>query len=209
VSSRCFATAAQLLVQVPPPDALAIDIPIGLAEAGARACDLEARRVLGRPRNSSVFPAPLRRVLEAHSWEEACAIRKQIDGVRMSKQAWGIVGKVRDVNRELARHPELEGRVSEVHPEVSFRAWAGAPIQHAKRTRAGRGERRALVDAQFGPDAFGRVRAAQPTGRVAHDDILDAFAALWSAERILRREAGTLPPAPPRDRLGLPMRIVC
>ena len=36
---------------------IAIDIPIGLSSTGARACDLAARRLLGR-RRSSVFPAP-------------------------------------------------------------------------------------------------------------------------------------------------------
>ena len=38
--------------------AVFIDIPIGLVDSGPteRTCDLEARRMLGRPRGSSVFP---------------------------------------------------------------------------------------------------------------------------------------------------------
>jgi hypothetical protein len=43
---------------------------------------------------------------------------------------------------------------------------------------------------------------------VADDDILDAFAALWTAERIAPGEAVTLPEVPPRDRHGLPMEMV-
>ena len=39
--------------------ALAIDIPIGIPEAGARPADREARALLG-PRRNSVFPAPVR-----------------------------------------------------------------------------------------------------------------------------------------------------
>jgi predicted RNase H-like nuclease len=156
-----------------------------------------------------VFPAPLRRVLAARSWEEACAIRAGIEGRRMSKQAWGIVAKVREVDRALAQRRELRERVFEVHPEVSFSAWARAPLRHAKRTRAGRGERRALVDAHFGLGAFDAVRAVHARGRVGADDLLDAFAALWTAERSLRREAETLPRDPPLDGVGLPMRIVC
>lgn len=35
--------------------ALAVDIPIGLLN-GTRACDTAARRLLGQPRGSSVFP---------------------------------------------------------------------------------------------------------------------------------------------------------
>lgn len=44
-----------------PPDlaCVAIDIPIGLLE-GPRACDKAARKLLGQPRGSSVFPAPRR-----------------------------------------------------------------------------------------------------------------------------------------------------
>jgi predicted RNase H-like nuclease len=42
-----------------------IDIPIGLLDHGARTCDVEARRLLGRDRGSSVFPSPIRTMLDA------------------------------------------------------------------------------------------------------------------------------------------------
>jgi predicted RNase H-like nuclease len=42
----------------------------------------------------------------------------------------------------------------------------------------------------------------------APDDVLDAFAALWSADRIARGEAINLPAIPPRDSVGLRMEIV-
>lgn len=56
-------------------DIVAVDVPIGLLDAykvGGRACDRAARKLLGRPRGSSVFPAPVRPVLTATSWEDAC-----------------------------------------------------------------------------------------------------------------------------------------
>ena len=43
---------------------------------------------------------------------------------------------------------------------------------------------------------------------VAVDDVLDAFAALWTAGRIARGEASTLPISPLRDSQDLPMEIV-
>ena len=43
--------------------------------------------------------------------------------------------------------------------------------------------------------------------QVGDDDILDAFAALWSAERLLRGEAITLPVEPELDATGLAMEI--
>jgi predicted RNase H-like nuclease len=48
-------------------DIVAVDVPIGLCDAyqvGGRACDREARKQL-RKRASSVFPAPVRSVLDA------------------------------------------------------------------------------------------------------------------------------------------------
>jgi predicted RNase H-like nuclease len=51
-------------------DIIAVDVPIGLFDAyevGGRACDRAARKLLGRRRTSSVFPAPVRSVLAATS----------------------------------------------------------------------------------------------------------------------------------------------
>jgi predicted RNase H-like nuclease len=208
IRSGCFATAAELFAQDPAPTVLGIDIPIGLTSEGARDCDKEARQVLGRPRASSVFPAPIRPVLSAESWEEACAIRERVDGKRMSKQAWAIVSKIRDVDREMTGRPKMQRLIREVHPEVSFWAWAGRPMRYRKTKRAGREERLTVVEGHFGSGAFGAVRELYPVNRVGHDDILDAFAALWSAERILTGNAQTLPHHPPVDRRGLRLEIV-
>jgi predicted RNase H-like nuclease len=126
----------------------------------------------------------------------------------MSKQAWGIVDRIRAVDGELRAHPRLQRRTHEVHPEVAFQAWNGAPIPFGKRSLRGREQRRRLVDRHFGPSAYDAVRARFPARNVAHDDILDAFATLWSAERILRGEGRSLPESPPTDEYGLRMEIV-
>jgi predicted RNase H-like nuclease len=208
IEARCHASAGDLLREQPASEVLCIDIPIGLTDAGSRTCDVEARRRLGRRRSTSVFPAPLRPVLAARSWEEACTIRERIEGKRMSKQAWGIVGKVREVDRELRADRSLHGRVHEVHPEVSFTAWAGHAMFHPKKSRAGHAERRQLIASYFGPDAYDHVREQFPVKHVGHDDVADAFAVLWTAERVARGSAGTLPVAPPLDSHGLRMEIV-
>ena len=208
IASGCFESARALFSQRPSPNLIAIDIPIGLTDSGPRACDLAARQLLGRPRASSVFPAPIRAVLDARSWEEACAIRNRAEGKRMSKQAWAIVGKIGEVDEELRAHPRLRKRAREVHPEVSFQAWDGAAMRFRKTSRRGRDERRPLVDRYFGPAAFQMVRDRFRVKDVGHDDILDAFAALWSAERILRGMSRSLPERPPIDPCGLRMEIV-
>lgn len=67
--------------------AVAVDIPMDLPDAGRRACDLQAKVRLGAAR-SSVFPAPLRSMLAAGTYDEACAIGRRADGHAISRQTW-------------------------------------------------------------------------------------------------------------------------
>src|SRR5204863_3751989 len=115
----------------------------------------------------------------------------------------------RAIDEALRSNPGIRDRVYEVHPEVSFRAWnGGAAMLHPKKTLAGGRDRLTLVGAHFGSVAFDRVRARHSRRDAADDDILDAFAALWTAERIANGTARTLPENPPLDATGLPMRII-
>jgi predicted RNase H-like nuclease len=81
------------------------------------------------------------------------------------------------------------------------------PIVEPKKKAPGAAKRRALIDAHFGPTAFDTIRVRYPRNDVADDDIYDAFAALWTAEGIVRRESRTLPEKPDTDSAGLPMRM--
>jgi predicted RNase H-like nuclease len=101
----------------------------------------------------------------------------------------------------------LRERLFEVHPEVSFAAWNEGPMLFPKRHREGHQSRRDLIARHFGADAFDSVAAQVRGEKVAVDDIADAFAALWSANRILMGAAGRFPASPQFDSLGLPMHI--
>jgi predicted RNase H-like nuclease len=206
-SAQVYGTVAELVAGTRDLAVVAIDVPIGLADVEPRQCDIEARRLLGPARASSVFPTPVRAALDAATYEEACARSAAACGRRLSRQTFNILDRIRDVDRALRAAPELQRRFHEAHPEVCFHVWHGGPLGHGKRTAEGRTERRALVAAAFGP-LFETVRGAWPRGAVADDDILDAGATLWTAERVVRGEAWTMPAAPPRDRHGLPMRMV-
>jgi hypothetical protein len=76
ITARVFLTFRDLVTAL---DAIviAIDIPIGLTDSGARQCDHLARRHLGSKRGSSVFPAPIRPALAA-SPSRICGIRDLI-----------------------------------------------------------------------------------------------------------------------------------
>ena len=209
IHSRLFPSAEALLLQEPLPAVLAIDIPMGLPATGQRQCEVEARRILGRPRSSSVFPVPVRPALRARSREEADRLHRRVDGRGVGAQAWHLYGRIREVDALLRKHREVAAVTFEVHPEVAFTAWnGGAPMGYGKKSRQGREERLALVRHTFGPQAFERVRARYLVREAAHDDILDAFATLWSARRIRSGKAVFLPSTPALDPQGLAMRIV-
>jgi predicted RNase H-like nuclease len=176
IESQCFPDAKTMVSQHPQPQVLTIDVPIGLLDAGARNCDREARAVLGRRKNS-VFTAPLRPMLPAETWEEACGIRESIEGKRITKQVWGILPKVREVDELMIERSDLREWVHEVHPEVCFWAWKGEPMSHPKRKKPGRHERLEPVVDHFGNEPFQSARQLYYKEDVADDDILDAFAA--------------------------------
>jgi predicted RNase H-like nuclease len=179
---------------------VAIDIPIGLAESGPRSADHHARRFLGR-RASSVFPAPLRPLLALRDFDDANRVARDLQKRGISKQGWAIVPKVAQIDRLLQRYRHLRGRVYEVHPEVSFAAWNDhEPIAATKHTKEGLAARRALAVAHFG-------ELPPVPKHASENDVLDALAALWTAERILEGRARELGDAR-ADLTGLPMRIV-
>jgi predicted RNase H-like nuclease len=180
--------------------AVAIDIPIGLPEREPRPCDLAARKLLG-PRASSVFPAPLRCVLGSTTYQDACARSFDQCGKRMSKQAYGILPKIEEVDSVMI--PARQHSMVEVHPEVSFAVLAGRPMGHHKSTPEGRAERLNVLRPKFiDLDEHGNttIRNTNP------DDILDAFVAAWSARRWLARTHRQL--GGELDSRGLRMEIV-
>ena len=187
---------------------IAIHIPIGLPERGPRLCDLEARHLLGAARGTSIFPAPIRPTLSASTLDEASEIRFKIEGKRISPPAFRVLARVRQVDASLRGSPQLRERVREIHPEVSFFFLAGGrPMRDGKKTEAGRTERQRLLEATFGHFVSDAL-AARYYMETTMDDVLDAFAALWTAERIHNHRSVTIPAAPPADGLGLPMEIV-
>ncbi|MBK6791344.1 MAG: DUF429 domain-containing protein [Anaerolineales bacterium] len=208
ISWRLCRTFEDILKGTDFPEVLAIDIPIGLKEKGGRLCDQSARKVLGPVRSSSVFSAPLQQVLKSTSYLEACSIREGIEGKRMSRQAYAILPKIREVDAVMSSAPNLQSQVREVHPEVSFHFMneARTPLQ-SKKTASGRQERLALLTPIFGDGVFQALEARRELSSQP-DDVLDAFAALWTAERIYQGVARPLPEFPEVDSKGLRMEIV-
>ena len=186
---------------------LCVDIPIGLSDGPTpRQCDVAARKLLGRPRASSIFPPPIRQCLAAKDPETASEICFRHSGKKLNRQSFFIMNKIRQVDEVVT--PQLQRRVREIHPEISFCALnSGKPVQYPKRKLAGRKERVRLLSPIF-PDVQELLASARKPGEVAADDILDALVAVWTAGQAVIGRAKTLPGEPGRDRKGLRMEIL-
>jgi len=196
----------------PDAGAVLIDIPIGLISgAGSgRLCDAAARKALKPLRHASIFSPPCRPALSASAYREACEINLKVCGKKISRQAWGIAGKIKEVDEFLQGRPEARGRVRETHPEICFWALAGGtPMAHGKKSAAGEAERLALLERVYPKSGAIFKDALNRHARkdLARDDILDALVTAATATR-LKHGSATLPADPPRDRCGLAMEIV-
>lgn len=179
---------------------VAVDMPIGLADSGPRQCDRAARQLLG-PRRSSIFPTPIRAVLACETYPEALEISRKACGVGLSKQAWFLVPKLREVDAVMRRSRRTD-TVLEVSPELSFAALAGAPLMHPKRTVEGLRIRLELLRPYF-PDLDDLLTRRYPGA--APDDLLDACALAWSAHRLQQGNGCRV--GEEVDGTGLPMTV--
>jgi predicted RNase H-like nuclease len=169
---------------------IAVDVPIDPAGLGTRPADAAARAFVGAGRASSVFATPPRAALEARTFSEANEIARTITGKGISQQAFALGRKILEVHA-LA---EVDERVIEMHPEVSFCELASVHVLESKHTPEGLDRRRELL-ADAGVRLPGAVRG------VPEADLLDAAVGAWTAARYSAGKAQAVP-AGHADRLG-------
>jgi predicted RNase H-like nuclease len=190
------------VLAVPGVEAIGIDMPIGLSDDGARACDVAARELLaGLGAAGSVFPAPVRAVLAARDYAHAREVSRAATGGRRapSAQTYQLVAAIRALDDALGDPPRDD--VVEVHPELAFRE-LDARVRDPKVTARGLAQRLTALRAVMDVDEA--LAAAPP--RVPAVDALDACAAAWSAQRVADGTARTVGVDTP-DARGRPMRI--
>ena len=215
---RAFTTFRKLLAHYHEARLVLVDIPIGLPQGRERRdCDPEARKLLGRPRGSSVFPTPTRRtVMQAAAAPEdyggAAEIECRFAGKGISKQAFAIAPKIAEVDTVLLdRGVSATSPVREVHPEICF--WTlnnRQPMRFSKKTREGRSKRLRVLQ-EINPqtqEIYDSALKEYLRKQVARDDILDALAAAVTAKLGWPDNLRTLPECPPTDDKCLPMEMV-
>jgi predicted RNase H-like nuclease len=176
-------------------EVIAIHAPIGLPgerAPGGRACDREARRLLGRRRGTAIISPPPRSLLGD----------LEVDG--LSAVARVLLPRIQEAHREIASyHQRL---VYEVHPELGFYELnGGRPLRYGKRTTMGRDERLALLSDRI--PGIERVLEFRPD-TISLPSLLDACINLWTARRIAARAVTRLPEVPEWNQDGLRMELV-
>lgn len=216
-------------------DSILVDIPIGLPdragpngrrrETAFRACDEAARDKLGN-RKSSVFPVPVRPVMEAlrkeRRWSDVRNTLKRttLNGRtlsvnkgegRITAQSFAILPKIIEVDDLLQSSDKACSIVRETHPEVCFRVLVGDDRKErlstfSKKHGLGFLNRVAIVESCYPGARCAIFKACEEWPRVASDDIVDAMACAVTATA--RDELEALSGTPPEDSKGRPMEIV-
>ncbi|MFO7863136.1 MAG: DUF429 domain-containing protein [Salinivirgaceae bacterium] len=155
-----------------------IDMPIGLNRAGStRKCDVLLRSQLPRLLKSSVFSPPVEEAVFADTYREACEINQRITGKKISKQAWNITPRIRELNRFLECGKQSECW-HESHPELFFqRLNNDVALTFKKKQKQGVEERLAILKMCFSSVDVFFYSILQSTLRkhLKADDILDAM----------------------------------
>lgn len=196
------------------PHLVAVDMPIGLPERvglGGRGPERALRPHLGE-RQSSVFSVPSRAAVHAADYRAACeaALATSQPPRKISKQAFFLFPKIREIDALLRAGTAWRERVFETHPEGTFMMLNdGQALAEPKKVKGrphppGMALRRTLL-----------AGAGVPAGLLAHpvprgageDDLLDAIACSVTAQRIAAGTARRFAQDEDRDAFGLPVAI--
>ena len=210
-SHALYESAEALLDRYADAGRILIDIPIGLVEGRPkeRKCDLEARRLLGKPRNASVFPVPSRAALSSPTYEDAGVVNTTETGRGLSLQTWGILPKIREVDQLMQQSQSARDTFVEVHPELLFWALNGQKaMMHRKGRGNGRSERLEVHRRWFptADEVYASAAHIYVRKHVTLDDIIDAMVAAVAGV-VGTGQLVDVPEPSETDSTGLPMRM--
>ena len=192
---QVLATITEVLDTRPSYEIVALHAPIGLPgerARGGRACDRQARKLLGTRRGAAVTAPPTRSIVY------------DVSGEGLSAVVRAQLARIREVQRDVASYHQRT--VFEVHPELGFHQLNDdSPLRYPKRTRLGIEERLSLLRARM--PGLERVLDNVPEG-VRLATVLDACVDLWTARRIAARSVARLPEVPEWNEDGLRMEFV-
>ncbi|KAF0096426.1 MAG: hypothetical protein E1N59_393 [Puniceicoccaceae bacterium 5H] len=209
---RLYRTFSELWQEWQDAVAIAVDMPIGLPTGRhSRACDQAARSILQvrAGAGSRVFPCPIREVLACATYPAALELHRRVGGRGLSKQAFYLLPKIRQIDALLQTTPASREPLFECHPELAAaRLNGGVPLGTKKRQADLRRRLKLLCDWYPSIIDFYEQWRLDLGSRAKPDDLVDALLCWLTARRPLARR-GRLPVGDlPLDVTGLPMQIV-
>lgn len=213
-TAAVFSSFEELVTGLPDTTMIAVDMPIGLPDRigqGGRGPERLIRPLLGQ-RQSSVFSIPARSAVYASDYGQACCLALETSDPprKVSKQAFFLFEKIRQIDQMLISDPSLRRRIIEVHPELAFwRLNDGHAMGLPKKVKgrvspSGIAERTALLQNCGFAASF--LQQMLPRG-VGRDDLIDAAAVMLIAQRHADRKAVPFPDPPPQDAYGIEVAI--
>ncbi|MEP7048344.1 MAG: DUF429 domain-containing protein [Ilumatobacteraceae bacterium] len=198
-----FATLLDVLEYKPKFDAAAIYAPVGFNEEPAgpyRACDMEARELIGWPRVIGVSPMPSRAALRARSREAARDLEPWLTNADFRRFKWW-----REAEREF--QPFHQRMFFAAHPDLSFTALNGdQPLNTSPHHPEGVLQRMQLLREKL-PGVEEVILGVPPTG-AGQLHLLQACALVYTARRAAARAMNRLPMDPSWDESGMRMELV-
>lgn len=192
-------------------DAMLIDMPVGLPESPLEIRPESALRKKLKGRASTVFNVPCRQAVQETEYAAASSVNYEVLGKRLSRQSFGILPQIREIDNFLQMEPSWKNRLMESHPEYCFALLNnGRPIVSNKRTPEGEAARIKLLMRYF-PTTQAliiRFHDKYPGSRSKTDDLLDALVLAVIGAAGLRNGFHTLPDTVNEDSRGIRMQIV-
>jgi predicted RNase H-like nuclease len=116
--------------------------------------------------------------------------------------------KIREVHDYMRANPGAGHFLYEVHPRLSFLELRGGLVEQQPGDRKPRfRDQLSFLCDIFPSDALYQALTAFRHAEASRNDILDAFAMLWSAKRIATSRAERLPSMPVYDARGFDMAV--
>lgn len=207
VSVELFETLDDVLAHANEADAVGFDVPIGhddpMGEAGGRRAPEAAAEALLGDAIDRILPCPPPVVFELDHFHQAQKRCEDEGWPELTRPIWGGRGRIAGATEAASE----DARIVEAHPEVSFTVMnekhgGSGPPEHYGDGYEALVERTELLEAE-GWAVAGTLEAEDAEPR----KLLDAAATAWTADRVARGIARTVPEDPPEDpRTG---REVC
>ncbi|MCA8835224.1 MAG: DUF429 domain-containing protein [Proteobacteria bacterium] len=189
-----------------------VDIPIGLAsKPEERDTDQAMRDFLAENEGQGwlatrVFNAPCYQALDAENYAQANTINRDILGVGLTQQTFGIMPKIKEAKKVVKNLGQ--DRIREGHPEISFYILSNhEPLDSKAKARGAVQRLKLLKDLKF--DIINLIEQIPAKHPAKLDDLLDAAVLAWSANRWKDKKLQheSFPSTPKKDSKNLEMVV--